>query len=290
MLQEKKKDEATWEIEGKYNLVQWFMAVSAEMNHNVDLSDCSVNFEKLEIRDISDDDKIYIGRIFKLRSVNVPSKIKDGEESHPIPLEDDEYIGEDVLFLYDRGNGILMLQQNRHSIGTLRLMEWINKSCDDTHRVVLGPLIDKFVPNKLNGKCVRSFDISFGNLDMEMDDGPLHDILHGVKRYGGYNAKVSLSVGRTKNAQLDHQNVLDLVNDIRVNSAFISSAKVKVKPMVDDDKGRTETVDLFDNLLHDIIELEVELKMPVDFNKAKTAIFDRYLERREEIVSCMNNR
>lgn len=51
------------------------------------------------------------------------AKVKENEEPTIIELEDDEYIGEDLFIIYDENKGIVMIQQNRMSLGIPRLEE-----------------------------------------------------------------------------------------------------------------------------------------------------------------------
>ena len=37
----------------------------------------------------------------KLRDTNIPFKVKSNDVAEPISLDDDEYIGEDLLMIYD---------------------------------------------------------------------------------------------------------------------------------------------------------------------------------------------
>ena len=71
---------------GNFNLVEWLMAMddNSEIKHNMELSDCGVNLEQYYKFPGED---LYAIRAFKLRDANIPSKIKDGEDATPIPLD-----------------------------------------------------------------------------------------------------------------------------------------------------------------------------------------------------------
>lgn len=280
----KKINETEHEIVGDYNLVNWFQKIENmnKLNHRIELSDSYVVMDQIYYYENRD---IYALRAFKVRDVNVPSKIKDGKEAEPIPLGVDEYIGEDMNWLYDREKSICMIQQNRMSIGIARLSEWVNKMIHlDGFYIKFIPILDKFMPSKLQRKHIRSIDFSFINLAPDNKDGSLAQIIRNVDRLSGLSGKISISVGHSKNKELNPIEIMDLVEDIRSNPGLISSAKIKLR---DDDKPRVEIVDLLEESLHDFIEYDIELKKPLDFDVARAGMCSRYLERREEInKSC----
>ena len=110
-----------------------------------------------------------------------------------------------------------MIQQNRMSVGISRLAEWINKTIglDESRKVVFVPISDRFTKSKLKNKYIRTIEFSFANMEQENGDGPLSSIINGIVRYKGASAKITISVGRTKDAQLDPQSSYDLIEDIQ---------------------------------------------------------------------------
>ena len=77
------------------------------------------NYDKAKLNSISKDaagDNYYCLVFERLRDYNFPIKTKLNEESSPIEVENDEYIGEEVVLLYDCDNHVLMLQRNVNSL------------------------------------------------------------------------------------------------------------------------------------------------------------------------------
>lgn len=270
-------------VVGNFNLVEWLMRMEEEgmVKHNIELSDCTVNLEqfcKFE------DKNIYAIRAYKLRDANIPSKVKEGEDAIPIPLESDEYIGEDLNFLYDRDRSICMIQQNRMSIGISRLVEWINKFCSKEDKAIaMIPILNTFDSNGLERKSVRSIEFTFANSELKDGNGSLRSIINSFKGYKGATGKITLTVGREKNAELDKKCIVDLVNDIQANPGVINGAKIKVKEqsILDDDKSRIEIVDLFENSVHDYIAFDIEKRKPLDFNRARSNMLKKYKDRQD---------
>ncbi len=268
-----------------YDLTNWLALVSdnSHMYRNYDLADTKINFQ--ELYNYSKED-IYVFRAYKLRDNNVPSKIKEGESAEPIELEDNEYIGEDITVLYDWKNSICMIQQNRMSVGVSRLAEWINKTrgFDENQKVTFVPISDRFTKNKLKNKYIRTIEFSFANMEQENGDGPLRSIINSIGRYNGTAAKIVISVGRAKDAQLDSQSSYDLIEDIQNHPESIRTAKAKLKSMSDDDKARIEMVDIFETSSHDYIEFNITEKKPLDFLQAREKMYTVYLERRKDLL------
>ena len=261
--------------------------VEKELLHKtVELSDTKVNFDKIH----KYDDNVYVFRVFKLRDSNIPSAVKDGEEAKPLPLEEDEYIGEDMTVLYDWENSICMVQQNRMSVGIARLTEWINKDCgyseDEDREVAFVPIAAPFTRDKLKQKYIRAVEFSFANMELCEGNGSLSSIINCIGKYKGLRAKIEISVGRgnVKDAQLNPSASLELIEDIQNNPGSIGTARAKLKSMSDDDKARTELVDIFETSLHDYIEFKIEVRKPLKFELARAEMYDTYRKRREEIL------
>ena len=74
--------------------------------------------------------------------------------------------------------------------------------------------------------------------------------------------------------------MIEEVTGSEVRSA-VNAAKVTV---TDDDKSRTETVDLFDEVFHDFIEVEIEEDKPLSFDQAREAMYIKYMERLSDLI------
>ena len=107
-----------------------------------------------------------------------------------------------------------------------------------------------------------------------------------VNKYNGTTAKITISVGREKKAELDKVGIVDLINDVQDNLGMINSAKIKLKSDTsysDDDKPRVEIVDLLENAIHDYIAFDIEKKKPLEFSYAKSRMLEKYNERLEKL-------
>lgn len=281
-----KGEDGEWKKECDFNIADWLAKLDEEglINRKIELSDCIANVENV-FRDKKKN--IYIIRFFKLRDINIPSKIKDGEKSQAIPLDDDEYIGEDITMLYDRNSGVCMVQNNRMSLSVNKLQEWMNNSVEDDYFVSFRPIFKKTTKDTFRGKQIRAIDITFANVEQETSVRSLSQIIGGIKKFNGISGHITIGVGRSKEKELDLPSTLDLIEELNENRDIISGAKVKMR---DGDKARIELIDIFDDLIHDIISFDIEKKQPLNFEQSRMKILSKYLERKDEIVGLLEGR
>ena len=89
----------------------------------------------------------------KLRDTNIPSIVKKEEEAKPLELEDDEYIGEDLVMIYDPKNQVAMIQSNRFAFSKGKLEKYLNKIWGvDEQKIVLLHISKKIDVAKIKGK------------------------------------------------------------------------------------------------------------------------------------------
>lgn len=277
-----KDENGEWKVKSDFNMADWFAQINENglMQRKIELQDCIATIERITL-----DNTIYTARMFKLRDYNVPSKVKDGEASQEIPLEEDEYIGEDITLLYDRENGVCMFQSNRMSLSVNRVAEWINKDIEENYMVSFRPIIRKPTKNTFTGKQIRTINVTFANVEESTTQRSLGEIIKGIKKFDGVTGQISIGVGRKKDKGLNQENTLDLIEALNNNREIVSSAKVKIR---DGDQARVEIVDLFDDVLHDFITYDILYKKPLDFEQAKIKMFERYHAKKNQILELIN--
>lgn len=282
-LIERVNEKGQWIKESHFNVADWLAKLSDEgdIRRNVELSDCIAYIENVKF----DKESFYSVRFFKLRDINIPSIVKEGKNSEPIPLEDDEYIGEDMNMLYDKKLGVCMIQSNRMSLSASRIAEWMSKKCEKGYRVSLLPIYNTKNLASFKKKKISNIDISFANIEENNSLQSLGDIIKGMRKFNGLTGHLTISVGKRTTQQLNNDGTLELITELRENREVVKSAKVKMK---DDDKSRTEIVDLFDDVLHDYISFDVEVKKNLDFDEERLGMIQRYKERVDEITQALN--
>lgn len=254
---------------------------------SLELGEYSVYLD--EIYHYTQNNNYHAFNIFKLRDTHLPSLIKEGDSAKPIPLRDDENVGEEMNVFYDQCHSILMVQRNRMSVGIIRLAEWMTKCLEDKHcRVELRPLYNNVTGNFFGTKRIKKLSFTVESLGTEQYKGKaLGTIINGMKCFGQRKATITLSVGRERSRFLDHCAAVDAIDEILDEGGrWFSSAFADVCDM-NEEKGNIEKVDLFENLLHDTITFNIRKKKPLDFKQARIEMYKAYVKRIEEIHTLL---
>lgn len=137
-------------------------------------------------------------RFLKLRDTNIPSIVKKEEEAKPLELEDDEYIGEDLVMIYDPKNQVAMIQSNRFAFSKGKLEKYLNKIWGvDEQKIVLLHISKKIDVAKIKGKQSRSLILRLANVHpIEETDRPLSKIINAYATMGGKFGNVAFTLGR----------------------------------------------------------------------------------------------
>ena len=175
-------------------------------------------------------------RFLKLRDTNIPSIVKKEEEAKPLELEDDEYIGEDLVMIYDPKNQVAMIQSNRFAFSKGKLEKYLNKIWGvDEQKIVLLHISKKIDVAKIKGKQSRSLILRLANVHpIEETDRPLSKIINAYATMGGKAGNVAFTLGRGsgKKAGLDGVQVPIMLDDIYDNQDIVDDAILKIR---DDD-------------------------------------------------------
>ncbi len=229
--------------------------------------------------------KIWKIRFIKLRDTNIPSIVKKEEEAKPIELDDDEYIGEDLLMIYDKENQVAMIQCNRFAMSKGKLEKYLNKVWGDKgERIVLLHISKKVADAELKKKNFRSLVVRFANIHaIEETHRPFSKIVNSYSDIGGKAGTITFSLGRGRQSKtgLNQEQIPIMLDDIYSNLDIVADAVLKVKD--DDDNSAIDVVDLFDNSMNEYIEFKLEKRTALEFSYATNLMVKKYLERKKEI-------
>lgn len=254
-----------------------------EMKQHVQLNGCIAYIDDLHI---SGEGRYYFVRFYRLRTENLPARIRDGEKAEPIELDEGEYIGNDLNMLYDRETGFAMVQRNYLSLTTSRLSEWMSRDFDANEKVAFRPVFHKLRWKHIKKDQVRSVELSLANLDMADYNGPssLSHLLNGFGRYKGYTAKIKISVGYNRGQSLDTGSVEDLLIDAYTNQDIVEGGTVKFR---EEGKPNIESVDIFNDAISDEMQIEVANNSgSADFYAMEAKMLVAYKERVDELKKC----
>lgn len=236
----------------------------------------------------NEENGLWYVKLMKMRDTNIPSKVKENVEAKPFHLDDDEYIGEDVSFVYERKSGIIMYQMNRFSISPTKFQEVLfdlNNNVEE--KFILSPI--SFVTDKkaLERDYYKKIDISFANLNhLDIDDKtPLGRLLNACSKVGGVSAHVTISLGHSKIETLDRYSTQSIIGEARENKLNVRGAKVTVK---DDDDTKPEVIDLFDNISSDYITFTLNSRETLDTDVLYEKMLKCFIEKRKELHQLLS--
>ena len=244
---------------------------------------------RLEELEGDTENKIWKLRFIKLRDTNIPSIVKKQEEAKPIELEDDEYIGEDLLMIYDSFNQVAMIQCNRFAMSKGKLEKCINKIWNkQEERIVLIHISKRIKESELRKKNFRSLVVRFANIHaIEDNHRPFSKIVNSYYDIGGKAGTITFSLGRGRQGKcgLNQVQVPIMLDDIYANMDIVTDAVLKVRD--DDDNSSVDIVDLFDNSLNEYIDFKLEKREALEFSYAANLMVKKYLARKQEISQLL---
>lgn len=245
---------------------------------------------KYRIEDIftNAENELWYVKLMKMRDTNIPSKVKENTKAEPFHLDDDEYIGEDVSFVYERKSGIIMYQMNRFSISPTKFQEvlfHLNNSANE--RFILSPISFVMDQKALERDYYKKIDVSFANLNhLDVDNKtPLGKILSACSKVGGVSAHVTISLGHSKIETLNRYATQSIIGEARENPLYVRGAKVTVK---DDDDTKPEVINLFDNISSDYITFTLNSRETLDTDILYKNMIKRFIEKRKELYQLLS--
>lgn len=275
---------------GKYrifNMERWAQMMDDEnmIQRSIAFNDAIARLDNIEFFQYS---RLWGIKLMKLRDTNIPSKVKEYEDAELIELESNEYIGEDLFLLYDPETGIAMIQQNRYALGISRVEEFFRETYSRLSgkkvSVNIEPVCQRNDIKRLRKSKYRYLELSFANIDKYKDsDGKssLARIMQPFKDLYGINGTIKISLGHTKTDTLNRSEIQELIEAVNSNKRFIRSAKLKIK---EDDDADVELIDLFSEVLYDIIPFDLKVRGGLEYNTTMS-IMQTYFQKKRELLA-----
>ncbi len=284
-LDKQVKINGIWTNSTEFDFIAWIQHVSENKleRKTICLKDTKARIEKIKFYKAHD---VWVLRFMKLREENLPYIAKENRDAEDIPLQEDEYLGEDMYMLYDINTGLAMIQSNRFSLGLARLAELIVKTQNKTdERVRMFPIKRKIDLTSFGKNTYRTLELGFANIVPEELNGrsSLGDILKMYRKFSGVSGTIKIGIGRSKEESLDVIEVDNLISEIGECESVVS-AKVKIR---DDDSARIEVVDLMDECYSDIITYNLESRETLAFETAALNMIGKYKKSKKKIVDLI---
>lgn len=277
------------ELPKRFDFEMW---IKKAIDEGVEKKEIEFDNMVARLEEIEGDEEsgIWKIRFLKLRDTNIPSIVKKREEAKPIELEDDEYIGEDLLMIYDPQKSIAMIQCNRFAMSKGKLEKCINQVWNNPqYRIVLLHISKATNPAELKKKNFRYLCMRLANIHaVEENHRPLSRIINSYHEIGGKAGTLVFSLGRGRQPRmgLNQEQVPIMLDDIYENRDIVTDAVLKVRD--DDDTSGVDIIDLFDNSVCEYIDFQLEKRTALEFQYATNLMLGKYLERKEEIYGLLS--
>lgn len=277
-----KHENNEWVDKGGYNLSD--LLIRVEQSGNIKkLKDLSNGKKvRLETFDYNKDCDCWDAQFIRKRYI-VPPKCKEQEAATEIELAPDEYIGEGIAILYDKNKNIVMMQVNRNALTDTALKEWIrrmHKECysGEDIRVTLAVKLKNDINYYFKNKIVKRIDVDISDVNEGIHKNvSLGRMIRMKNIFHGKKIKLQINVSRDKDAQLNEDEVQNLVDDVMKNDTGIDRVYIGYK---EDDESKVEGVDLIDEVLMDEVTVIQEDRKPLDYKQLKYKMISKYNERK----------
>lgn len=196
-------------------------------------------------------DEYYALNFMRMDVISNTYIVQEDAGAVHIDLNDGEYIGKNTVALYDSRLNVIMIQCNRGSYGVAAVESYINAFNEEDDRCYLRPVFNNFSGTLGVNQKVMKLDVRFSNVrDVQVDSEYFERIIESCNQVECLTAHIEFGLGYNKGEELERDTVTAMINDIRNerNRHCISSAK-----MVISDDQKSNILDLFENIDHDII-------------------------------------
>lgn len=280
-----------------FNFAKW---IDCMADNNLIQMEISFNEVKARIEqfNFNANKKIWGIKLFKLRDTNIPSKAKNNEDAKVIELEDGEYIGEDMLLIFDPNNGIALIQRNRLSLGISRLEEFFtytyNKYVDEQNKieVYIEPILDLHGKEKIYSSKYKNLEIGFANINecvLNENRTSLGTLLQPLKNMYGVNGSIKISLGHSRLDTLNRKLIKDLVKEINEpsNKRYVRTAKIKIQ---EEDDCDVEIIDLFNDICDESLEVSIESSKGLVYSLIINAMIEKYMNKKSYLEKIINKK
>lgn len=270
-----------------FDLRRWIDSIDVEnyADNAVEYLDDYIRVEDIDYNQASG---LWFFRFLRIRDKDVPLLCKKEEEALELSLDEDEYVAEPMVCLYDPSNHILMVQKNSHSVSAVGIEKYFHKTFADS-KIRLDRRIDSVAFDKV----AKAQQVAKVRLRMsEVDALQRFDIFSLLKSKVGKAIDsmgdigipyydITLSVGHYKSKELNESEKNALLDDILLlNKEFkdhIEKADFTVR-----NEGVSEFISLFGNVIQDEIKVTQERKVPIRYDVVKSKMRQMYETRKAE--------
>lgn len=240
---------------------------------------------------------IYSFQLSKLRESNIPSKKRFGEIKEDILLNQDEYIGEFISFIYDNTYQAAIVQSNfygltvkqtEHVLTQLRFryLDTIGRTEQTPLVVKLAPIIDRSkVERVVNADYHKKIRIKGSDVMLDAalnEQSLLSDARRLLNESSGVNIDLTISLGRSeRTATLNTDTVRRTIEQFR---ALPDNIRPQIElTSLENEEGEIETINLIEPRMTDRVIIEVQPRQTVAHEYLYHTFIELYDQRRPDV-------
>ncbi len=240
---------------------------------------------------------VYSFQLSKLRESNIPSKKRFGEIKEDILLNQDEYIGEFISFVYDNTYQSAIVQSNLYGLSIkqvehvltelrFRFLDSQGRTEKDPLVVKLAPLIDRSkITRVINSDYYKKIRIKGSDvmLDAALDENSLlSEARRLLGESSGVNIELTISLGRSeRTASLDEETIRRAINHFQQMEGD-SRPQIELTAL-ENEEAEIETINLIEPRMTDRISIEVEPRQTVAHDYLYNTFIELYDLRRPDV-------
>lgn len=207
----------------------------------------------------------------KVRDEAMPGKINSDGVFTEIPLEENEYIGEDMTMLYSPEKKVIAVQRNYYSVSASKIEDYFNQMLIQYQ---IGDLTFKFEPiidtseHQMDNAIIRSISVSC--LDLSGDG--IKAAVRNDDIFGAGRISITYGVGtQKKKASLDKK----ILNWLRyfVGDKRFTKLQVGYK---EDENSPVSVIDYINNKIEDCISIRYSKQNPITHEKLYLGILPKF--------------
>lgn len=254
-----------------YNLGHWISKIEG-----LDLKELEKEFNGIKGRlenNNKTEEQFYTFNFVKMLDYSSTYVIKPGEAAKhvDISVENDEYIGNNTVAIYDIKSSIMVVMGTRAGFSANTINNYINSFYEKPvcylkpvrNNTDLFKSTNKFRKIHIKIKSVENF--------IPQNEAIYEDALNTAKNIGAESYEFEFNVGRKKGKNLDAEVVRAIMSDALMNIGAVSIAKVKMT----DEKG-TNMYELFENVQKFTLSLESNDNGEVPYAIIANAMVKKY--------------
>lgn len=219
--------------------------------------------------------QLYYIQLSKLRSKNIPSRKRVNHDKVSITLDEDEFLGEFNLIIYDPNLDVLITQGNFFGLTTkqiaialsnmrLKYKEYVGETeTENIHIIHLRPIIDSAAIDRVKeNEIYRKIEVKGSDYreiaNENLDSNVLDTAVKSMDEINGVNFGISLSMSKApKSNSLEKDEVRSMISDVlRLKEDDVDiSMKVSTRR---DEEAAIEYIDLLSPRLTTNIVLEIQ--------------------------------